>query len=300
MKISKLTAKQKDLGIAAISVLLVGVIAVSLIYPFAPGRDKALGANQITEIEMPEDEQGLTDWIDGTMYIDLARISALKAQAAISTSINRIFAEQTGVLLNVPLILQIYPLSCEAATLQMILQYRGIVKSQDELMQDIGLALPSVPEQNGNVVIWGDPDVGFVGDYKGKFAVARNGKLEGDGWGVNEGPVLRAAQKYRPGGWAKKGATVQDLKLALQNDMPVVFWHVGPKHDKEKLEYYSPDGQKILFVQFHVKALIGYRVDQNNQEIWTFNDPIYGRIERTTEQMLHEWGQYGYRMVAVG
>ncbi len=207
--------------------------------------------------------------------------------------------QRTSALLDVPLIKQKYKLSCEATTIQMALEYRGITKTQEELMDDIGYALPLNPQQTSNSVIWGDPDVGFVGDYKGEYVVARDGELKGGGWGTHEGPVLNFVRKYRPGSYAQKLANENDLKEALNDDMPVIFWHVRDDHDTEKLEYFSPNGQRVVFEQFHVKILIGYE-ERNGDTFWKFNDPIYGQYELDNSRMLKQWNAYNARMVAVG
>ncbi len=236
-------------------------------------------------------------------YQEASQASLTSIQQSVASPAANPMANQKEpgqILMNIPVIKQKYALSCEATAIQMALKYRGIHKTQEELMEDIGFALPIEPQQTSDMLIWGDPDSGFVGKYEGKYVVARDGELQGDGWGTHETPVLNAVQKYRAGSWAKKMATVEDLKKALEADMPVIFWYVQDNHDKEKLPYHAPNGQRVVFEQFHVMLLVGYQTLENGDILWIFNDPIYDRLEMNTEEMLKRWNDYDARMVAVG
>jgi uncharacterized protein YvpB len=270
------------------AIALLGAVGSSLLWYASWPQDSVLGVKSERD-----NRQAITN------PVEASQISIQSTTYLVDQAVKTKKFDPDEILLDIPLIEQKYKLSCEAASIQMALQYRGLQKTQEDLMEDIGYALPLEPQQTKDMVIWGDPDTGFVGSYKGRYMVAKEDRLEGDGWGTHEGPVLNAVQKYRSGSWAKKMATVDDLKTALEQDMPVIFWHVRDNHDKEKLEYFAPNGQRVVFEQFHVKLLIGYQ-NQNGQETWIFNDPIYGQLKLSTEDMLRQWTAYDSRMVAVG
>ncbi len=208
--------------------------------------------------------------------------------------------QQQNLVLEVPLIKQIYSLSCEAAAIQMILAYRGIESNQDQLMREIGFAEPIEIRKDGGDIIWGDPDLGFVGVHNGIYAKVENGTLVGDGWGVNEGPVLNTVRKYLGGSYAKVGAEISDLRQSLEKGMPVIIWLVQENHRPEKIEYLTPQGKRVIFQQFHVVVLVGLEVNDNGLETWIINDPIHGVLKYSTTQLQNEWQKYGSRMVAVG
>ncbi|GEM_PF-1233890 len=208
--------------------------------------------------------------------------------------------QQQNLVLEVPLIKQIYPLSCEAAAIQMVLTYRGIESNQDQLMKEIGFADPVEIRKDGSDIIWGDPDLGFVGVHTGKYAKVENDTLVGDGWGVNEGPVLNTVRKYLGGSYAKVGAEILDLRQALERGMPVIIWLVQEHHTPEKLEYLTPQGKRVVFQQFHVVVLVGLEINDNGLETWIINDPIHGVLKYSTAKLQSEWQKYDSRMVAVG
>ena len=113
-------------------------------------------------------------------------------------------------ILSVPAYLQKYPLSCEAASLRMILIFKGIPINEDQILELIGF--DNTPKQDG---IWGDPNAAFVGNVKGKQMVS--------GYGVHWGPIERVAKIYRNAqsfsGWSLGQLTDQLLK-----GNPVQVW----------------------------------------------------------------------------
>jgi len=174
---------------------------------------------------------------------NLHLLSTLSQPALSASMLDDLFGKVSSVNLSVPLIKQIYSLSCEAAALEMSLSYKGIRVSQDQLIGDIGFSKPINRQEFGEKTIWGDPDEGFVGNYKGVYAKVQNQTLVGDGWGTNEGPVLRVAKKYLPNSYARTGATLEDIKDALFQDQPVIIWLVQRYHSPITWEYFTLQGK---------------------------------------------------------
>jgi uncharacterized protein YvpB len=202
-------------------------------------------------------------------------------------------------MLKIPLILQIYNLSCEAASLQMALKYRGLDYTQDELMVKIGYAEPFKKRWQDGKMIWGDPDLGIVGNEKGYLFTTSSGLAGGNGWGVNNGPVAKAAEAIRPGSFEKDKADINDLKRALANDQPVIFWHARNDARKEVISYFTPEGKEIKLFQNHVNILTGYQTKPNGTTVYYFNDPIYGKYSLSEKDMLFIWNKYNNDIVVV-
>src|SRR5438067_9717205 len=79
---------------------------------------------------------------------------------------------------------QIHHLSCEAAGLQMVLSHAGIERTQDQLLEQMGVdRQPPELGPDGAVLHWGDPYERFVGAP--------------DGWGIG----LPGHGGYVPGVW---------------------------------------------------------------------------------------------------
>lgn len=201
--------------------------------------------------------------------------------------------------LKIPLHLQESPLSCEAASLKMALKYRGIELSEDEIMAKIGYAKPYTKEYKNGNVIWGDPDIGYVGNEKGYLYVGQSNLAGGTGWGVNNGPVAKAASMFRPESFEKDRATTEDLKTALRNDQPVIFWHQRDDSLKNNWKYQSPEDKEVNLFQNHVNLLIGFETDKKGETIYTFNDPIYGVIHYSETELLKVWAKYNNEIVVV-
>jgi uncharacterized protein YvpB len=200
----------------------------------------------------------------------------------------------------VPLEHQKYKLSCEVSSLRMALLYFGIDKSEDELIEQVGYASPREMSQVGENYIWGDPDLGFVGDLDGHFP-HENEDLMTDitGWGVSNGPLLRVAQKYRPGSYLKNQASVNDLQTALNKGSVVIIWHKRDDSNPKSATYVTPTGKKVQLTQNHVIPLVGYQTFSDRETEYYFNDPYFGKITKTQSQLIKEWGLQGNRMVVV-
>jgi len=231
---------------------------------------------------------------------NLHLLSTLSQPALSASILDDLFGKVSSVNLSVPLIKQIYSLSCEAAALEMSLSYKGIRVSQDQLIGEIGFSEPINRQEFGEKTIWGDPDEGFVGNYKGVYAKVQNQTLVGDGWGTNEGPVLRVAKKYLPNSYARTGATLEDIKDALFQDKPVIIWLVQRYHSPITWEYFTLQGKRVTFQQFHVVVVTGLEVQSDGSVIWLINDPIYGHLRYSSTQLETEWQKYNSRMVAIG
>jgi uncharacterized protein YvpB len=178
-------------------------------------------------------------------------------------------------LLEVPLHRQEHALSCEAAALQMALAALGQSVAEDQLLA--GLARDPTPRRvkaDGSVV-WGDPDVGYVGQWDGVFAR--------DGYGVYQGPIadLARAQGFK-NSVGVEHVDPDQLYEAVRSGAPVVVWMPYDGQVKGRGSWTTPDGKVIEYVVTeHAVVLVG--VDEAGV---TYADPYTGTFKHMSYTRL--------------
>jgi uncharacterized protein YvpB len=206
------------------------------------------------------------------------------------------------VKLSVPLIKQIYSLSCEVASLEMALKYFDINTSQDKLLDKLGVSEPFKMQTKNGQIIWGDPDEAFVGDVKGWFTGKDKmgvEKLElGTGWGVNSGPIERVAKIYLPNSYKLDNAKIEDIDKALSAGSPVLWWHIRPDSFEGSIKTVTQDGKSKNFTQMHVAVITGYKT-VDGERIYTINDPYFEQLQLSQKELLRQWALQDNQMVVV-
>lgn len=154
------------------------------------------------------------------------------------------------LVLRVPIYKQQHDLSCEAAALRMALATFGTQMSEDGILA----AMPRDTTSRkvvGDTVVWGDPDVGFVGKWDGTFLQ--------DGYGVYEAPIADLAMSYgfqatRHG----KNVDPKQLYASLRDGMPSIVWMPYGLTVKGRGSWQTPAGKKVPYVVTeHAVALAG-------------------------------------------
>ncbi|RHW42583.1 hypothetical protein D1B31_03030 [Neobacillus notoginsengisoli] len=118
-------------------------------------------------------------------------------------------------LLNVPLIAQKpeLPTGCEVTSLAMALNYYGVKVSKGTLAKKMPYdSTKLVRNSNGSIRIWGDPNVGFIGNPFG------------NGYTINPGPLKKLLDQYRPGGINLTGKNFSEVEAHVKNGAPVLVW----------------------------------------------------------------------------
>lgn len=207
-----------------------------------------------------------------TAYYKIALIVPAKSKSAVN--------------LAVPYHHQQHNLSCEAASLLMALQYRGVNVTENELIAQLPTSDPG-PRNSGN--IWGDPELGFVGNI--------NGSMPNTGYGVYEQPIYNLALKYRPAKIIASG-TVADLATELSNGNPVVIWGViGKGRD---ISWQTSAGLAIKAqMNEHARTLIGFTGTSDNPQLMILLDPIFGEIRMNIADFLANWAKMNNRAVVI-
>ena len=185
----------------------------------------------------------------------------------------------SAVNVTLPAIRQVYRNDCEATALSMAL--RGRV-SQLRLQSELPIAQPYLPVEGSTGMVWGNPELGFVGDVRG------------GGYGVYDRPVLRLARRYDPGAENLTGTTVASVVSAVRHGRPVVAWiQFGASSPRT---WHSPAGALVQANGAeHAVTLTGWRPG-----VLTYNNPWTGTRESfTVAAFVQLWHTLGDRAVAL-
>ena len=190
------------------------------------------------------------------------------------------------VQLNIAQHYQEKALSCEAASLEMALSYRGLSTTETNIMDIVGF---DPTAHVGNV--WGDPNSAFVGDI--------NGKQDSSGYGVYWGPIAKAANYYRPGSAAFTGGSVTTLTDALSAGNPIVIWGTfGASAYADSWQ--TPSGTTIsAWKGEHARLVTGFAGNPADPTTFYLNDPVAGKITWTKAELLANWGRFNNSGVIV-
>lgn len=189
------------------------------------------------------------------------------------------------VLLNAPIISQKPELynGCEVCSLVMLLQYSGIKVDKMTLARKITKdKTPIVLDKRGHITMWGDPNVGFVGDITGKAM----------GYGVHVSPMIELLERYLPGRSVNLTSQSFDKILnSIDKKRPVIMWVTVDFAPSNNFICWRKNGRtvKVTFKE-HAVLLVGY--DQNYCYI---NNPYNGmknqKIKR--EIFIRNWTSMG-------
>jgi uncharacterized protein YvpB len=194
---------------------------------------------------------------------------------------------QAHVFIPVRFDKQDHALSCEVATLKMVLSHRGVDVEESELIALAGVD-PAVHSYAGGIETWGDPSVGFVGDI--------DGRMMRDGYGIYWQPLERVGNLYRETrdfeGW-----DADDVIRELQNGNPLVIW--GCLGTCETKTWRTPEGKEVTAVTYeHTFVVNGFNGYPDVTGFWLI-DPIYGRKYMELSVFMTMWSKLGYSGLVV-
>jgi len=195
----------------------------------------------------------------------------------------KIVQSQT-VRLAVPAYLQQHTLSCEVASLRMALAYKGVVKSEDELLNLVGF--DNTPHIGGT---WGNPYEHFVGNV--------NGNQMRDGYGVYWGPIERVAKMFG-NAQAFQNQNIQFLTDQVSKGNPVIIWVYSssgaPTHWK------TPSGVNVFAVAGeHTVVVSGFVGPANNPTQVIVNDSLVGQVYWSRAVFDHKWATFAQSGVVI-
>ncbi|MBS8263264.1 peptidase C39 [Mesobacillus boroniphilus] len=174
---------------------------------------------------------------------------------------------KSEALLNVPLIKQNPELKygCEVTSLAMMLKYAGADTDKMKLFKEIKKDNdPLKRSANGDILSWGNPVEGFVGDMTGKRA----------GYAVFDKPMIDLINRYLPG--RAVNLTGKDFDAVLDHvsaGYPAVVWTTGDYRLPNRWESWTHGNEVIKTpLDLHAVVLVGF-----NETTVYLNDPLSGR-----------------------
>ncbi|MBC8080403.1 MAG: C39 family peptidase [Gorillibacterium sp.] len=195
------------------------------------------------------------------------------------------------IKLDVPNISQMPELynGCEITSLTMLLHFFGedLDKMKFAQMMDKDPA-PMIKNNKGEIISWGNPQKGFVGDINGYH----------NGFGVFHKPVAKLIERIMPGhALDLTGQPFEKVLIQLQEGKPVVVWTntTFARLDSGWMTWDTAEGPVRGTWKEHAVLLVGF-----DQEHLYINDPLDGskskRIDR--KSFIESWKQMGEQAVS--
>jgi uncharacterized protein YvpB len=193
-------------------------------------------------------------------------------------------------LLNVPLIRQNPELKygCEVTSLAMMLKYAGAETDKIKLFQEIKKDNDPLKRSNkGDILSWGNPAEGFVGDMTGRRA----------GYAVFEKPMIEVIERYFPGRAVNlTGKNFEEVLAHVSAGYPVVVWTTGDYRLPDRWESWT-HGKEVIKtpLDLHAVVLVGY--EGNTVYL---NDPLSGKkqVPVNKQRFIDTWKAMQSRAVS--
>lgn len=198
------------------------------------------------------------------------------------------------VLLPVSFDKQDHKLSCEVAGLKMLLTYRGVNVSENELLKKIGVDPTPKTFLHGvngaaGILQWGDPQKSFVGDV--------DGNMLQNGYGVHWDPIARVAKEYRSS-YAIEHWELPDLSYELDHGNPIMIW--GYLGNGRPTSWQTVTGKTVNTIYYeHIFVVNGYSGTSKNPTGFHVIDTLYGQRYYPAQEFLTRWSALGRSGVVV-
>lgn len=198
--------------------------------------------------------------------------------------------KKDSALLDVNLIKQNPELKygCEVTSLAMMLNYAGVKTNKMELYRLITKDPdPLIKSTKGDILRWGNPADGFVGDMTGKEP----------GYAAFDKPMIDLINKKLPGRAVNLTNKPFERVLAhVSSGYPVVIWTTGDYRPPDRPEgwYHGKEFIKTP-LDLHVVVLVGY-----DAKYVYLNDPLSGRkqVKVEKQRFISSWKALKSRAVS--
>jgi uncharacterized protein YvpB len=193
------------------------------------------------------------------------------------------------IMLDVPLIRQNPELKygCEVTSLAMVLQYGGANTNKMELYQKIKKDTDPLKRSGGDILSWGNPAEGFVGDMTGRRA----------GYAVFDRPMIDLINHYFPGRAVNlTGRDFHEVLAHVSAGYPAVVWTTGDYRLPDRWESWTHGSDTIKTpLDLHAVVLVGY-----DQKFIYLNDPLSGKkqVPVRKQQFIRTWKAMNSRAVS--
>jgi len=169
---------------------------------------------------------------------------------------------------------QYFPIGCEAAVAKDWAVYFGVEINEFNFQYEL-------PQSD-------NPDLGFVGSVEGPW-----GQVPPFAYGVHAGPVAKVLREnYGMQAVATKGFDLNQLKMQIAVDKPVIAWVVGNCVGGVRYEYVDKEGNTVIVAAYeHVVIITGY----NPETIRYMNNGKF--FDVPYEYFLNSWSILGNMVV---
>jgi len=207
-----------------------------------------------------------------------------------SKSVTTTQKKKDSAMLNVVLIKQNPELryGCEVTSLAMVLNYAGVKTSKIDLYRSVRKdSDPLIKSPKGDILRWGNPADGFVGDMTGHRS----------GYAVFDQPMIALINQKLPG--RAVNLTNKPFDQVLEHvsaGYPVVVWTTGDYRLPDRWEGWYHGKQYIKTpLDLHAVVLVGY----DNNYVY-LNDPLSGRkkVRVGKQQFISSWKALKSRAVS--
>ena len=180
------------------------------------------------------------------------------------------------------------PNGCEVTSLSMLLSAVGHPVSYLTLAKEQPYDPTKRIVQNGKVVFWGNPNVGFVGSVY----------QAGLGYAIYHGPLVRFLDRILPGrALDLTGKPFADIERVVADGTPVVLWTTTTFQPTNEWGLWnSPKGPVRFTPLDHTVLMVGY--DRTQVFI---NNPLNGAKAEAIpiRPFLESWNQLGDQAITV-
>jgi uncharacterized protein YvpB len=168
---------------------------------------------------------------------------------------------------------QYFSIGCEAAVAKDWANYFGKDFNEFEFQYKLPLS--------------DNPDLGFVGDVNAPW-----GQVPPYGYGVHAAPIAALLNTYDIPATAYKGYTLEQVRVMVSQDKPVIAWVIGNVVGGVPYEYTDLQGNKVIVAAYeHVVIVTGY----SETCIRYMNNGNF--YETPNEVFLNSWGILGNMVV---
>ena len=182
------------------------------------------------------------------------------------------------------------PNGCEVTSVSMLLQSVGHPVNKITLAKEQPYdTTPRVKSATGQILKWGNPNVGFVGSPY----------VWADGFGIYHGPIVKLIDKILSGQAVDlTHHPFENLLSYVAHGRPVVAWTTAtlkPTHSFW-VTWQSPEGPVHTTLEEHAVLIVGY--DKTSVYI---NNPLTGQKDQkvSRKDFIAAWNQLGQQAVTI-
>lgn len=197
---------------------------------------------------------------------------------SVQTFSDEFTTEPRTIKLNIPYYHQQYAATCAAASLRMILAYKGIATDDMSIVEKMGYN-PTAENRSTNPPTWDDPWNMFVGSVDGTIRT-------GTGAGPDAQPVAKAAEGFGVSASAVTDISTVWIAQQVYNNHPVIDFGAYSDADTALTSWKTPSGRvEVMNITSHARVVTGVAGEPDNPIGFWVSDPIDGMAYWTASQM---------------